>query len=442
MPQISDIIVKKRDGAVLSEEEIRWTISSYAAGQLPDYQISALLMAIYFQGMNRAETAALARAMIDSGETVNLSHLTALPVDKHSTGGVGDKVSLILAPLVAACGVPVPMMSGRGLGHSGGTLDKLEAIPGLRTRIDVDEARRILDEIGFVMMGQTDAIVPADRLMYALRDVTGTVPSIPLICGSILSKKTAEGTGALVLDVKVGDGAFLKTREETIALAESLVDLGNDLGMRTVAQLTAMNEPLGRAVGNWLETREALDCLRGNGPADVMEVTMTLSAQMLVLGGAAESLESAREKLDLALRSGKALSLFRRMTELQGGDVAVIDNPDKIELPAHRIEITADRDGFITAIHGREVGWSGVMIGAGRQAKTDVIDPVAGMMFHKKVGDAVQKGESIVTLMASSDAHLAAAADRLKKAVTIGNQQVEKAPLIDLFIDPKGWIPA
>ena len=244
MPSFPEIIEKKRDGHKLSESEITWAVSAYAQGEVPDYQMSALLMAIYFRDMDREETAALAKAMIASGDRVDFSDLGAMPVDKHSTGGVGDKVSLVLAPLVAACGVPVPMMSGRGLGHSGGTLDKLEAIPGLRVRIPEAEARSILKEIGFVMMGQTDRIVPADRKMYALCDVTGTVPSVPLICGSILSKKTAEGTQGLVLDVKIGDGAFLKTREETIRLAESLVDLGNDLGLRTVAQLTAMNEPL------------------------------------------------------------------------------------------------------------------------------------------------------------------------------------------------------
>ncbi|MCK5147059.1 thymidine phosphorylase [bacterium] len=440
MLQISDIIVKKRDGHALTPEEIQWTISRYARDELPDYQISALLMAIFYRGMTRVETSALARAMIESGDTVDLGYLDSLPVDKHSTGGVGDKVSLILAPLVAACGVPVPMMSGRGLGHSGGTLDKLEAIPNFRTRIEESEALDILNDIGFVMMGQTDSIVPADRKMYSLRDVTGTVPSIPLICGSILSKKYAEGAKALVLDVKIGDGAFLKTRTETIELAKSLVSLGNDLGMRTIAQLTAMNQPLGNAVGNWLETREAVQCLRGSGPDDVMEVTMALSAQMLVLGGKAETLAEAAECLDSALHTGKAMALFRRMTELQGGDLSVIDDLDSFVLPSFTKDIVASEDGYIGSIHGREVGWCGVMVGAGRQSKDDIIDPGAGMIFHKKTGDAVSKGESLVTIYASDVSLIDGAAPRLSDAIDIVEQPVEAPPLIDMLIDPAGWI--
>lgn len=393
-----EIITKKRDGKDLSRDEIRWMIQRYVAGEIPDYQMSALLMAVYFNGLDPDETAALTESMIQSGDQFDLNIIPGIKVDKHSTGGVGDKVSLVLAPLVAAAGVPVPMMSGRGLGHTGGTLDKLEAIPGFRTQLSKSEFRDILNKAGFAMIGQTESIVPADRHLYALRDVTGTVPSIPLICSSIISKKKAEGANALVLDVKVGNGAFLPNRKATLSLAQNLVRLGENVGLKTRALLTSMDQPLGLTVGNWLETREAIEALRGHGPDDLMEVTFQLGGLMCVLGGVVKSKAEGIQLLKNKLDSGEGLERFIRMTEMQDGDVSVIENPDTYSHHAKAIDVLSPNSGTLIEMNTREIGMLSVSLGAGRVKKEDAVDPSAGIVLHKKIGDTVQKGKRIATL--------------------------------------------
>ncbi|NQT23936.1 thymidine phosphorylase [candidate division KSB1 bacterium] len=423
-----EIITKKRDGKNLSKDEIRWMIHEYVRGEIPDYQMSALLMAIYFNGLESSETAALTEAMIQSGDRMDLSAVPGIKVDKHSTGGVGDKVSLVLAPLVAAAGVPVPMMSGRGLGHTGGTLDKLEAIPGFRTQLSEKEFRNILAKTGFAMIGQTESIVPADRLLYALRDVTGTVPSIPLICSSIISKKKAEGADALVLDVKVGNGAFLPDRSATVSLAKNLVRLGENVGLKTRALLTSMDQPLGLTVGNWLETREAIEALQGNGPDDLMEVTFQLGGLMCVLGGCAhspsEGIKILKEKLD----SGEGFEQFIRMTELQGGDVKVVESPDKYPHQAKAIEVTSPVSGTIIQMDTQIIGILSVSLGAGRMRKEDVVDPSAGIVLDKKIGDSVQTGERLATLYTNKSIASDELIQRYCKALIISDEEEPEFP--------------
>ncbi len=393
-----DLICRKRDGGHLSENEIKWIISAYGKSEIPDYQMSSLLMAINFTGMTREETRFLTESMLYSGERINLSDISGVKVDKHSTGGVGDKISLILAPVMAAAGVIVPMMSGRGLGHTGGTLDKLEAIPGLTTTLSVSEFKKILNKIGFAMIGQTEKIVPADGKLYALRDVSGTVPSIPLICSSIISKKMAEGTDALVLDVKFGKGAFMQQKSKAEELANNLVALGNDCGLRTSALLTNMDEPLGYAVGNWPETKEAIETLKGKGPEDVRELVISLGSIMLVMGFKIDTIKKGRKIINDLLNSGKGYDTFLQMVDMQGGDVSVVEKPDSYKYRGKKITVISPETGYIRNINALKTGLLSVALGAGRKQKGDSVDSGAGILFLKKGGDEVRKNEPIAEL--------------------------------------------
>ena len=394
-----EIITAKRDGNVVHPDDIREFIGAYTQGDVPDYQMSAFLMAAYLNGLDAGESSALTDAMLYSGEVLDLSGIEGVKVDKHSTGGVGDKVSLILAPVVAACGVPVPMISGRGLGHTGGTLDKLESIPGFNVNLSIDAYRQQLDALGLVMIGQTDDIAPADRKIYALRDVTGTVECIPLIASSIMSKKLAEGIDALVLDVKCGRGAFMKTVDDARKLAETLVEIGESFDKRTVARLTRMEEPLGNAVGNWPEVEESILCLQGEDVSDVMEVTLALAGEMLHLGSAAESPEEGVDLAQEAIASGKAFEKFVALVEAQDGDSSVLHNPGA-RRAKHVIEVVApdDANGYVTAIDAYALGMAAVTLGAGRRTKEDAVDPLAGIVLNKKRGALVQPGEQLAEL--------------------------------------------
>ncbi len=424
------IIAKKRDGRRLSEEEIEYIVLGYAQNKIPDYQISALTMAIYLNGMDFGETAALTRIMLDSGIRMNFEAVPGFKADKHSTGGVGDKVSLILAPMVAAAGVKVPMISGRGLGHSGGTLDKLEAIPGFRTNLSEDEFYRQIEEIGVSLIGQTERIAPADRKMYALRDATATVESIPLITASILSKKLAEGIDGLVLDVKTGKGAFMKTPERSRELAESLVKTAQLNGLPTRALITRMDEPLGFAVGNWLETKESIECLRGHGPEDLMRVTLALSAQMLLMAGVADSEQQAMQQLNRAIASGAALQKFCDIVERQGGDLTYIHHPERYPKSRFEYRIEAPRDGYINEINALDVGVAVVQLGGGRQVMEDQIDYKAGVMLHHKVGDFVAKGETLAVLYTDRQTVIEAVSASLAAAIRISEHAPNKDDLI------------
>jgi pyrimidine-nucleoside phosphorylase len=417
-----DIIMSKRDGRTLSRDEIRFFVDGVTAGTLPDYQASALLMAIVLRGMTSEETATLTDAMVHSGIRVDLSDIPGIKVDKHSTGGVGDKTSLILAPLATACGVPVPMMSGRGLGHTGGTLDKLEAIPGFRVNLSLDEMKRALAKTGCAMIGQTSEIAPADKKLYALRDVTGTVESIPLISASIMSKKIAEGIDALVLDVKTGSGAFMKTEADSRKLAESLVSIGNASGVRTQAIITAMDAPLGRAVGNALEVIECIDVLKGGGPQDLVDVSVELAARMLVLGKIAVDLPAANAQVRSAIGSGAGLERFRQIIELQGGDPKVVDDYDRLPHVAGRHFVTAARGGYVTALDAELVGRASVALGAGRDRVEDPVDPAVGILVVAKPGDAVRAGDPVLEMHFRDSAKLDAAIRLTSRAITIGDQ--------------------
>jgi len=389
-----DVIRKKRDGVELSRAEIESLIDAYTRGDIPDYQVSAWLMAVVLRGMTRPETAALTDAMLHSGEVLDLSSLPAKKVDKHSTGGVGDKTSLVLAPLVAAAGVAVPMISGRGLGHTGGTLDKLESIPGFNVNLSVSEFRRMLETCGCSMIGQSAEIAPADRKLYALRDVTGTIESPYLICASIMSKKLAEGIDALVLDVKTGSGAFMKNENDAAFLAELMVETGQRMGKQVVALITDMDQPLGNLIGNSLEVVECVEVLRGGGPRDLLELCLELAAWMLVLGGAANSIEEGKQRSAQLISSGAALEKFRQMIELQGGDARVIDEPsiDKMKhlpLAKHSAAVTAVSSGYIASLQCEQIGTACVILGGGRERKEDAVDPSVGIVLHKKVCDRV-----------------------------------------------------
>jgi len=435
------IITEKRDGKPLSDEQIRWFVDSYVKGDVPDYQMSAFLMAVYFQGMSGHEVESLTNAMIKSGVQTDISFLNTLPVDKHSTGGVGDKISLLLAPLVAGAGVPVPMMSGRGLGHTGGTLDKLESIPGLRTDLSQEQFKNEIAQTGFAMAGQTEELVPADKKMYALRDVTGTVPSIPLICASIISKKKAEGTGGLVLDVKLGKGAFFRSQEKTRELAKALVNLGNRMGIKTVALLTDMDEPLGFAVGNWLETKEAILTLKkGEGPEDIIELTIELGSLMVVLGGKAENRDQGREIIKRVLESGKGFELFKEMVRMQGGDVSVVEDPDSVRSAGFSKKINSDSDGYIAAIDALKTGLAANVLGAGRKTVEDRIDPLAGIVLYKKTGDFVKKGETLAVLHSEKESLFEEAEQIINGAWGISSGPVEKKSKIIELYDEKGLV--
>jgi pyrimidine-nucleoside phosphorylase/thymidine phosphorylase len=426
-----EIIRKKRDGQALSDAEIAGMVRGLLDGSVADYQWSALLMAIYFRGMDAAETASLTDAMRLSGSVLDLSHVPGLKVDKHSTGGVGDKTSLILAPIASACGVPVPMVSGRGLGHTGGTLDKLESIPGFNVRLSLDDFQSVLASCGLVLVGQTDEIAPADRILYALRDATSTVESIPLLTASILSKKLAEGIDGLVLDVKTGDGAFMPRLEDARTLAETMTAIGRKLGKKVQALLTRMDQPLGRAVGNAIEVEECLQCLRGEGPDDLMGLSLELASQMVLMAEKASSIEDARALCRHSVEDGSALERFRGLVKAQGGDASVIDDPRKLPQPAIRHDLPAPRSGHVTRLSARSVGVASMRLGAGRARADSRIDPSVGVWLLKKPGDPVQKGEPLCTILANDRSTMEQQAiPLLQDAYRIGDEPVSVPPLI------------
>ncbi|APA04705.1 MULTISPECIES: pyrimidine-nucleoside phosphorylase [Bacillus] len=398
-----DLIVKKQNGKELTTEEIEFFVKGYTDGSIPDYQASALAMAIYFQDMTDQERADLTMAMVNSGETIDLSAIEGIKVDKHSTGGVGDTTTLVLAPLVAALGVPVAKMSGRGLGHTGGTIDKLEAIEGFHVELSKDEFIKLVNRDKVAVIGQSGNLTPADKKLYALRDVTGTVNSIPLIASSIMSKKIAAGADAIVLDVKTGAGAFMKTDEDAVNLAKAMVRIGNNVGRQTMAVISDMSQPLGFAIGNALEVQEAIDTLRGEGPEDLNELVLTLGSQMVVLAKKAETLEEARTKLQEVMKNGKALEKFKEFLSNQGGDASVVDDPSKLPQAAYKIDVPAKEAGVVSEIVADEIGVAAMLLGAGRATKEDEIDLAVGIMLRKKVGDNVEKGEPLVTLYANRE---------------------------------------
>ncbi|MGD3161092.1 pyrimidine-nucleoside phosphorylase [Staphylococcus haemolyticus] len=393
-----DIIEKKRDGKSLSKEEIEFFIKGYTNGDIPDYQASSLAMAIFFQDMNDEERAALTMAMVNSGDVIDLSKINGIKVDKHSTGGVGDTTTLVLAPLVAAVGVPVAKMSGRGLGHTGGTIDKLESIKGFHVEISEEDFIKLVNENQVAVIGQSGNLTPADKKLYALRDVTGTVNSIPLIASSIMSKKIAAGADAIVLDVKTGNGAFMKTLEDAEALAHAMVSIGNNVGRNTMAIISDMSQPLGRAIGNALELKEAIDTLNGKGPEDLTELVLTLGSQMVVLANSANTLEEARQLLNEAIENGSALEKFKTFLENQGGDASVVDAPELLPTATYQIEYKAQSSGVVSELIANEIGVASMMLGAGRQTKEDEIDLSVGIVLNKKVGDVVKEGESLLTI--------------------------------------------
>ncbi|MEX2178182.1 MAG: thymidine phosphorylase [Gemmatimonadaceae bacterium] len=432
------LIERKRDGGRLDAGEWRALVLAYAAGHVPDYQMAAFLMACFLRGMDRAEMVALTDAMLDSGSRFDLSALGRPRLDKHSIGGVGDKVSLVLAPLVSVCGVAVPMVSGRGLGHTGGTLDKLESIPGFRTDLGMDEARRQLEQLGCVMMGQTSEIAPADKKLYALRDVTATVESIPLIASSIMSKKLAEDLSGLVIDIKRGSGAFLPSLDQGMELAGEMIHLGKGRGCPVVALVTAMDRPLGRACGNALETEEAIATLRGEGPADLVEVTMALSAEMLVLAGVARSLDAARATLGDALSSGRAAEQFARIVERQGGNPAVLDDAALLPQAAECELFMATRSGFVTRVEPRNVGRGITALGGGRTTMADRLDPAVGFVITAKPGDWVEAGQPLASIYASDRAGVESGRGTLRSAITIADEAEPPLPLVSHRVTADG----
>lgn len=425
-----ELIERKRDDGILIPEEIRWIIESYTADEIPDYQMSALVMAVFIRGLDDEELAAWTAAMLHSGAILDLSDLGAPAVDKHSTGGVGDKVSIPLAPMVAACGVAIPMISGRGLGHTGGTLDKLETIPGFRTALDPEEFKHRLYRHGLVLAGQSESIAPADRRIYALRDATGTVPSIPLIASSIMSKKVAEGIEALVLDVKVGRGGFNRTVEIARTLAETMVGIGSGYGVTTVAYLTDMSQPLGREVGNACEIEESIAVLRGDGPPDLVEVVFLLGAEMLMLGGIADDAASARKRLAETLESGAALDKFIEVVEAQGGDPAVIEDTSLLARAPREHVITARESGTVARCDALDIGVAAMRLGAGRETKESPIHPGVGITVEAKVGDRVGADDPLVRLRYDDDSRLSEVIALAKRAFIIQEEPVKPPPLL------------
>ena len=429
-----DLIRKKRDGGTLTEAELQYMVWGATTGGVADEQLAAFLMAVFFRGMDaEKELPAWLNAMLHSGQVLDLSAIPGRKVDKHSTGGVGDKISLPLAPLVAVCGVKVPMVSGRGLGHTGGTLDKLESIPGFRVDLSISRFEEIIEKLGLCLIGQTAELAPADRKLYALRDATATVESIPLIASSILSKKLAEGIDALVLDVKVGRGAFMKTLEEARLLARTMVDLCRAVGRGCTALLTDMDAPLGMAVGNAVEVRESIDILRNGGPPDVRELTLQLGVEMLLAGdapGVGGDPLVARMRLETALADGGALKRFAQLIEAQGGDAACIDDPSRLPQPKLRREVKADRSGVLSVLDAELVGMAAVELGAGRTRKEDTVDPAAGLLLRKRVGDEVRAGETLAELHASTAARLDRGEARMLAAARIGAEPPQRKPLV------------
>ena len=426
-----DIILKKRSNLPLTDEEIRFVISGYVNGEIPDYQVSALLMTIVFNGMNARELGTLTMAMAQSGNMVDLSNIDGITVDKHSTGGVGDKTTLIIGPLVAACGGKVAKMSGRGLGHTGGTIDKMESIPNLKVSLDQEAFINQVNTIGLAVIGQSEGLAPADKKLYALRDVTGTVDSIPLIASSVMSKKLASGAQAILLDVKVGSGAFMKTLDDARALAKAMVDIGTENGRSVKAVLTDMDRPLGHAIGNALEIREVIDTLKGHGPEDLTHECLIMAAHMLVLSQICDY-ETALSRVQEALNSGAALERLRMMIDAQGGDSRVLDDESLLAIGKFTYDVTAPQDGYITHMNTEQCGIASVMLGAGRTVKDGPIDYSAGIVMHKKTGDDVRAGESIATLYASHESLLLNAAKIYLEAITFG----KTAPIVmDTILD-------
>jgi pyrimidine-nucleoside phosphorylase len=416
-----DIIAKKRDGKELTTQEIAFFVDGYTQGNIPDYQASALAMAIFFQDMNDRERADLTMAMVNSGDVIDLSAIEGVKVDKHSTGGVGDTTTLVLAPLVAALDIPVAKMSGRGLGHTGGTIDKLEAVAGFHVEISSEQFIELVNRDKIAVIGQTGNLTPADKKLYALRDVTGTVNSIPLIAGSIMSKKIAAGADAIVLDVKTGAGAFMKTTEDAIALATAMVRIGNHVGRNTMAVISDMSQPLGYAIGNALEVKEAIETLRGEGPEDLTELVMQLGSQMVVLAKKADSLPAARQMLEEVIRNGKALAKFRDFLANQGGDASMVDHPEKLPQAKYRIEVPAKQAGVVANIVADEIGVAAMLLGAGRATKEDDIDLAVGLMMHKKVGDRVAIGDSLLTIHANRE-DVASVMAKIYESITIADK--------------------
>jgi len=430
-----DIIIKKRERQELTKEEIKFFVEGFTDGSIPDYQVSSWAMAVLLNGMTDRETTDLTLAMADSGETLDLSTAVKIAVDKHSTGGVGDKTTLVVGPVVAACGLPVGKMSGRGLGFSGGTLDKMEAIPGYRTDLSEEEFLSQLKEYKIVLTGQSHDLAPADGRMYALRDVTGTVPSMPLIASSIMSKKIAAGAHAIVLDVKLGEGAFMTNLEDARQLAEIMVAIGKLSGRKVVGLLSDMNQPLGCAVGNAMETAEAIETLKGGGPEDFREHCMVVASHMLVLGERAANLEEAREMAEAALVEGAGLEFFRTLVREQGGDVSYVDHPEKLPVASLIEQVKADRSGWLKAVRAREVGETAVELGAGRAKKGDPIDFAVGIMVHGKVGDRVDAGDVLFTVHANDPGRMANAVERLQAAVEWSDEACEPLPLFYGVVD-------
>ncbi len=427
-----DIIAKKRDGHVLTKEEIQFFVNGYTNGEIPDYQMSSLAMAIFFQDMTDEERADLTMAMVASGDQIDLSNIKGVKVDKHSTGGVGDTTTLVLAPLVAALDVPVAKMSGRGLGHTGGTIDKLESVKGFHVEISEEEFVRLVNEDHVAVIGQTGNLTPADKKIYALRDVTGTVNSIPLIASSIMSKKIAAGADAIVLDVKTGNGAFMKTVEDAEALAHAMVKIGNQVGRQTMAIISDMSQPLGFAIGNALELKEAIDTLKGEGPEDLTELVLTLGSQMVVLAQKANNLEEAREMLKEVIENGKALEKFKTFLSNQGGDASIVDNPSQLPTAQYQFELPAKQAGVVAEMIANEIGIASMMLGAGRQTKEDEIDLAVGLVLNKKIGDYVEEGESLLTIHANTQ-DVEAVKEKLYDNITI-LEQASQPKLIHTII--------
>ena len=427
---VTEMIERKRDGGQFSELDIAWLIGNYTRGEIPDYQMSALLMAVFWRGLDADELAWWTEAMLHSGDVLDFSAMAQPKVDKHSTGGVGDKVSIPLGPMAAACGVVVPMMSGRGLGHTGGTLDKLESIPGFTTGLDPARFADIVHRHGIVLAGQSETLVPADRLIYALRDATGTVPSTPLIASSIMSKKLAEGLDALVLDVKVGSGAFMKDEESARLLAETMVGIGESHGTKVVALLTAMDQPLGNEVGNANEIAESISVLKGEGPDDLVDIVYRLGVEMLLVGGITQDPADAMERLAKAVSSGAALEKFGDIIAAQDGDRAVLDDPSRLPQPANSSELVAPRAGVVTGCDALGIGRAAVRLGAGRARKEDNIDPAVGFTIHAKVGDAVGKGDSLASVNWNDRARLETAMELLEQAWEIGDGPAPDSKLV------------
>lgn len=425
-----DIIKKKREGHSFTREELSSFLTDYLKGKIPDYQVSAFLMAVFFNGMSPEETAYLTEVMLSSGSVLDLSDIPVPKVDKHSTGGVGDKVSLVLTPLIASAGVIVPMMSGRGLGHTGGTLDKLESIPGFKTKLTIKEFKEILSEIGCAMIGFSEEIVPLDRRLYALRDVTATVESTPLITSSIMSKKLSEGIQGLVLDVKVGSGAFMKDLKSARTLAKNMVEIGNSFGVKTIAAITDMNEPLGMAVGNSLEVVESIDALKGRGPEDLMEVTLYLGALMLKVAGIEKNIETGKERLMQLIENGSALEKFKKMVQLQGGNPKILERPKLLPYSCLSIDIFSKKKGYIQSMDAEAVGTVAMILGAGRERIDSTIDPAAGIFLKKKVADFVEKNEALCSFCTSDETVVRKAEEIFLDALTFGEKPPEKRKMI------------